>query len=208
MLQRFFLLAGFVLLFAPLQAQAQRDEIVVGRVGDIEVTMTDVDDAWRSNDASNRMRMLQDLYDTRRRVLDIVVGEILIEREAIARGLSRDELLAQELPSRTPPVTDEEIALLYGQNQNAFGGRTLEQMKPEIRAFLEQQHTAGGNAIDRKMFRVDQLRSVAAGQHKLVLEQRHHGHAGQWVRCCQQGDIQGSVLQAAKQVSGLFFPDE
>ena len=139
MLQRFFLLAGFVLLFAPLQAQAQRDEIVVGRVGDIEVTMTDVDDAWRSNDASNRMRMLQDLYDTRRRVLDIEVGENLIEREAIARGLSRDELLAQELPSRTPPVTDEEIALLYGQNQNAFGGRTLEQMKPEIRAFLEQQ---------------------------------------------------------------------
>ncbi|MBQ91036.1 MAG: hypothetical protein CL441_06400 [Acidimicrobiaceae bacterium] len=139
MSQRLFLLAGLVLLVGASSVEAQPDETVVGRVGDVEVTMADLDDAWRQNDASNRMRMLQDLYDTRRRVLDIVVGEILIEREAIERGLSRDELLAQELPARTLPVTDEEIALLYGQNQNAFGGRTLEQMKPEIRAFLEQQ---------------------------------------------------------------------
>jgi protein-disulfide isomerase len=68
-----------------------------------------------------------------------VIGDILIEREAMANGVSHDELLAQELPSRTLSVTDEDIALLYGQNQNAFGGRTLEDMKPEIRAFLDQQ---------------------------------------------------------------------
>lgn len=131
------LAAGFLPGAAP--ATAQSSDAVVGRVGDVEVTMADVDEAWRQNDASNRIRMLQDLYDTQRRVLDVVVGDILVEREAVARGLSRDELLAEELPARTLPVTDEEIALLYGQNQNAFGGRTLEQMKPEIRMFLEQQ---------------------------------------------------------------------
>jgi len=133
------LLAGLLLLVSVGPALAQPDETVVGRVGDVEVTMADVDDAWLQNDAANRMRMLQDLYETRRRVLDIVVGEILVEREAAARGLSYDELLAEELPERTLPVTDEEIALLYGQNEQVFGGRTLEQMKPEIRAFLEQQ---------------------------------------------------------------------
>ena len=68
-----------------------------------------------------------------------MIGDILVEREAVARGISRDELLVQELPSRTLPVTDEDIALLYGQNQNAFGGRTLEDMRPEIRMFLDQQ---------------------------------------------------------------------
>ena len=127
------------MVFAAAMACAQSDSEVVGRVGDRSVTMADLDDAWRKNDAAARIRMLQELYDTRRRTLDIVIGDMLIEREAMANGVSREELLEQELPSRTLPVTDEDIALLYGQNQNAFGGRTLEDMKPEIRAFLDQQ---------------------------------------------------------------------
>ena len=127
------------MVFTVAPACAQSNSEVVGRVGDRPVTMADLDDAWRKNDAAARIRMLQDLYDTRRRTLDIVIGDILVEREAVARGISRDELLAQELPARTLPVTDEDIALLYGQNQNAFGGRTLEDMRPEIRMFLDQQ---------------------------------------------------------------------
>ena len=132
------LLALSMVMIAAAPAAQSRSE-VVGHVGDRAVTMADLDEAWQQNDAASRIRMLGEIYDTRRRTLDIVIGEILVEREAIARGTSRDELLAEELPSRTLPVTDEDMALLYGQNQNAFGGRTLEQMKPEIRAFLEQQ---------------------------------------------------------------------
>ena len=125
--------------FSAAMACAQSDSEVVGRVGDRPVTMADLDEAWRTNDAASRIRMLQELYDTRRRTLDVVIGDMLIDREAVANGVSRDALLAQELPSRTLPVTDEDIALLYGQNQNSFGGRTLEDMRPEIRAFLDQQ---------------------------------------------------------------------
>ena len=131
------LVLSMVFTVAPARAQSGRE--VVGRVGDRPITMADLDEAWRKNDAAARIRMLQDLYDIRRRTLDIVIGDILVEREAVARGISRDELLVQELPSRTLPVTDEDIALLYGQNQNAFGGRTLEDMRPEIRMFLDQQ---------------------------------------------------------------------
>ena len=121
---------------APTLAQSGE---VVGSVGDRLVTMADLDEAWRKNDAAARRRMLQDLYDTRRRTLDVVIGKILVEREAVALGISRLELLARELPSRTLTVTDEDIALLYGQNQNAFGGRTLDEMRLEIRTLLEQQ---------------------------------------------------------------------
>ena len=126
-------------VFTVVPACAQSDSEVVGRVGDRPVTMADLDDAWRNSDPAARIRMLQDLYDTRRRTLDLLIGELLVEREAEARGISRDELLAQELGSRTLPITDEDIALLYRQNQNAFGGRTLEEMTPEIRMFLDQQ---------------------------------------------------------------------
>ena len=126
-------------VFTAAPACAQSSSEVVGQVGDRAVTMADLDEAWRNNDAATRIRMLQDLYDTRRRTLDIVIGDILVDREAAARGISRDQLLAQELGSRTLPVTDEDIALLYGQNQSSFGGRTLEDMRSEIRMFLDQQ---------------------------------------------------------------------
>ncbi|MCH7746477.1 MAG: thioredoxin domain-containing protein [Acidobacteria bacterium] len=142
MFQRIGAVCGVLALsavFTVAPACAQSGSEVVGRVGDRPVTMADLDEAWRKNDPSARIRMLQDLYDTRRQTLDIVIGDILVDREAVARGISRDALLAQELPSRTLPVTDEDIALLYGQNQNSFGGRTLDDMRSEIRMFLDQQ---------------------------------------------------------------------
>ena len=147
------------------QSDGQTESAVVASVGDRMVTMDDLDAAWRSNDAGSRLRMLQELYETRRRTLDVVVGEILVEREAIARGTSRDELLAQELPSRTPPVTDEEISLVYQQNRNSFPGQTEEQLAPQILAFLEQQRPM--QALHAYM---NELRDSAANDIRIELE--------------------------------------
>ena len=112
---------------------------VVARVGDTEVTFAEVEESWNQTDASSRLRMLQQLYEARRRALDLVIGEHLVARDARTRGITRAELLAAELPSRTNPVTDEEVALVYERNRNSFDGRTLEKMQPEIRMVLEQQ---------------------------------------------------------------------
>ena len=121
-------------------AFAQADSATeVARVGDIVVTLGDVDAAWNENDAGSQLRMLQQLYDTRRRVLDFVIGNHLIDREATQRGLSRDELLAQELPSRTLPITDQEVELMFERNREALGGRTLEDVRSEIQAAIERQ---------------------------------------------------------------------
>ena len=91
---------------------------MVARIGDVAVTFAEIEDAWRRNDAASRLRMLQDLYDARRRALDIVVGERLVEREAASRGITRDELLAVELPERMIQVTDAEIDLIYERNRD------------------------------------------------------------------------------------------
>ena len=120
-------------------AQNQADDATAARVGDTVITVADVEDAWRRNDAASRIRMLQQLYETRRQVLEMVIGERLIEREAARRGTTSEELLSAELPSRTLPITEQEIDLIFQRNPNAFGGRTLEQMRPEIRAVIEQQ---------------------------------------------------------------------
>jgi protein-disulfide isomerase len=141
MLSRTFRLmaAAVVVMGLASPAGAQQDDTVVARIGDVAVTSAELEEAWRLNDASSRLRMLQDLYDTRRRALDVLVGERLVDREAAARGMTREELLEVELPARTIEVTDGEIDLIYERNADRFPGRTLEQMRPEIRAVLEQQ---------------------------------------------------------------------
>ena len=130
-------------------AFAQADSATeVARVGDIVVTLGDVDAAWNENDAGSQLRMLQQLYDTRRRVLDFVIGNHLIDREATQRGLSRDELLAQELPSRTLPITDQEVELMF--EREALGGRTLEDVRSEIQAAIERRNreALGGRTLE------------------------------------------------------------
>ena len=118
---------------------AQDDDKIIAQVGNTPVTLREINEAWHSQDPSSRIRMLQQFYDTQRRVLDIVIGEHLIEREAAKRGISPDELLAAELPSRTQVVTDAEVDRIYERNRDRLGGNTLEEMQPEIRRMLEQQ---------------------------------------------------------------------
>ena len=77
---------------------AQDENEVVAHVGDAVITLGDLEEMWNREDPRGRLRTMQDLYDTRRRVLDLLVGDRLIDREAEARGLGRDELLATELP--------------------------------------------------------------------------------------------------------------
>ena len=130
---------ALALVSGPSDVLGQENDKVVARVGDEEITALQVEDAWSQNDAASQIRMLQQLYDTRRRVLDVVIGERLIERDAASRMLTRDQLLEQELPSRTLPVTDAEVELIYGRNKDRFGGRSFEQMRPELRTMLEEQ---------------------------------------------------------------------
>lgn len=123
-------------------SQTQDQGEVAARVGDTVVTLADLEDAWNEADPRGRLEQLQDLYEARRRVLDDVVGERLIEREAEARGIGREELLAAELPARTEAVSDAEIDRIYEVNRDRLGGRTLEEMRPEIRSLLERQQPA------------------------------------------------------------------
>ena len=133
------MLAGPVFAVDAGAQQLGSDDQVVARVGNDQLTLADLNQAWHKNDASARIRMLQQLYDTQRRALDVLIGDYLIDREAKSRGLTREELLARELPARTEPVTDTRIDEIYEINKERFTGRTLEQMRPEIRALLEQQ---------------------------------------------------------------------
>jgi len=68
--------------------------------------------------------------------LDRVIRDRLLEDEAAQRGMSLDELMASE--GGGAEVTDEQIQVWYQQNQSALGGRSLEELYPRIKEFLEQ----------------------------------------------------------------------
>ncbi len=129
-----------------LSAQTTRldapNQEVVARVGDHEITLLEVDGAWEGSDTSSYVRLQQQLYDTRRRVLDTLIGEYLVGIEAEARGLTREELVEQELPGRLMPVTDPEVETAYLQVGDQVPGTTPEEKRTLLRGLLEQQRTS------------------------------------------------------------------
>jgi protein-disulfide isomerase len=53
-----------------------------------------------------------------------------------------DQLLAQELPKRTPEITDERIKALYDQSQERTQGISMQDLRPAIVAYLQRQAPA------------------------------------------------------------------
>jgi protein-disulfide isomerase len=59
--------------------------------------------------SSSLARLRQEEYEIRRRALDEIVEERLLDAEASKRGISREELLQREVEAKTPPASAAEI---------------------------------------------------------------------------------------------------
>lgn len=90
-----------------------------------------------SNFAS--MKLSQAVYEARRSALDELVGNILIDQEAKARGIDRMTLIEQEISSKVSAVSEVEVAAWYQANQSRVQGATLDQVRAPIRAMLTQE---------------------------------------------------------------------
>ncbi len=132
------------------QAQAKgnppSDETVVATIGESTITLGDVDQKL----LETNMKVFQELYNARREVLGGLVAELLLSEEAAARGITQDELVAQEIAAQVPPVAEAAVQAFYEQNRARFGGQTLEQMSGQIREFMvtRNEHAARQAFID------------------------------------------------------------
>lgn len=85
---------------------------------------------------------LAQLEQQRHRLLETALEELVEERllaaAAARRGTSPQALLASELAARTAAVTDEEVEAWYQANR-ARVPQPLEQVAPQVRAFLERE---------------------------------------------------------------------
>src|SRR5687768_13895674 len=115
---------------------------VAARVGTRTITVKELDDRWRSDSPTDQAQAVQQLYDGRKAALDAIVADMLIEQAAKAKGQTPAQYRDAEVKRRATPITDGQIAAFYAQNQGQMQGRSLEQMNPAIRQYLEEQQRA------------------------------------------------------------------
>ena len=81
-------------------------------------------------------------YEALSEGLDEMISEQLLEKEAKARNVTTEQLVATEVIAKVPQPTDAEIQKVYDENKAQLQGQTLEQVKPRIVEFLKQQKGA------------------------------------------------------------------
>jgi hypothetical protein len=140
------LIAGAVLLTvscdkAPASqatSSPKSDSEVAARVGDKEISLDQVDvKAFQMT-----MRSPNELYEARRQALEELIGDALVEQEARSRGVTREELIAQEIDAKLPEVSEQDVQNFFDQNRDRLGGQTLDQIRGQIREFLASRNQA------------------------------------------------------------------
>ena len=113
------------------------DDSIAAKIGDVVITNAELDEEVRKKNA----KAFQAYYDARKQVLDLMITQSLIDAEVAKRGISESQLQAEQT-ANIAPVTDAEVQAFYAQNQAQMGGRTIEQMGPQILQYLTGQRTS------------------------------------------------------------------
>ena len=148
-----------------LPAPPSNPDEVVAEVGGRKVTLKELDAKWEQFDAAERARVTQLLYQNRRNMLEQLVGDILIENAAKSANQSVEQYLAADAAKRLKPVTDAEIAAFYEQNKDRAGGRSLDDLRGQIKDFLEAQRK-----LQVRAQLVEELKSANNANVKVMLD--------------------------------------
>jgi hypothetical protein len=125
------ILAAIVIPAQAMATAAADDKSVAAEVAGQKITMQEMDDFLRKTNA----KAFQEFYDARRAALEGLSAETLIAAEAAAKGITADKL-KEQLASSAPAVTDADIQKFYDENKGRVGGRTLDQVKDQIKNYL------------------------------------------------------------------------
>lgn len=117
--------------------EAPRPDDVVAEVDGEKITAAELD----RHAAGALQQVREQEYEARRNALEELIDRRLLEKEARARGVSQQEMQRQE-ESRVPSPTPQEVQEIYDQNKDRVGGRSREEVAPQIVASLVQQRTA------------------------------------------------------------------
>lgn len=78
----------------------------------------------------------QALFDARQRALGQLIDERLLAAAAAELGTDVETLVADKVHAGVAPVSDEEVAVFFRENEQRMGGQPLQEMAPRIHEFL------------------------------------------------------------------------
>lgn len=102
------------------------------------------------------------MHQAYEQALDQLIDTRLKEDAAKAKGMTVEAFVKAEVDDKVPAVTDQAIEEFYNENKARMGGAALEDMKPRISGYLEQQ-----NKREREMAFQKELRDAAKVEVKL-----------------------------------------
>jgi len=84
-------------------------------------------------------RLRQEEYEIRRQALDELIQERLLAKEAAARNLSTEALVAREVDAKASTLPDGQVEAVYEQNKGRFAGQSRQEAVARIRTVLAQR---------------------------------------------------------------------
>ena len=143
----FFMLAGIVAAAAcsgsAQTPKQQGPSDVVATVGSATITLADVDARalTRPTDDFATMRLSQAIYQARRAAIAEIVGDMLLDAEARARGIDKAALVQREITSKVAIPTETDISAWYQANPQRVQNASLDQVRTPIRNLLLDERT-------------------------------------------------------------------
>jgi protein-disulfide isomerase len=130
---------------------------VVAELDGKRITMGELD----ARIAGELSDVRQQEYDVRRRGLDAMIEDHLIEKEAATRGIPRAALLQAEIDDKVPAPPAGEVESLYQVYASRFAGKTKDEATAMIRSSLTRQARAAREREYRASLRKDATVKVA-----------------------------------------------
>jgi protein-disulfide isomerase len=88
---------------------------------------------------SKLLSLRQQEYEIRKQILDEMIVEKLVEKEAKARGVSPSELVKAEVQDKLVAPTEAEIDTVFEGAKARLGGQTKDQVRPQIERYLQSE---------------------------------------------------------------------
>jgi len=116
------------LLWAPWTLPAQERQAVLATVAGQNITEADI--AGRIE--GQMVRINQQIYTVKKQAVDALIAERLLDQEAQKRGISREQLLQQEVNAKAGTPSDAEVEQFYNANKAQLGNKPLAEVKPQV----------------------------------------------------------------------------
>lgn len=124
---------------AAQNATAGDGQNVVAVVDGQEITQADLKRYSLETDPATVKRLDRQVYEHRDRMLYRLVGERLLQREALLVNQTIEAFLDAALSKRVTAVTEEEVRQVYVQSPPSRADLPLDKARPMIRRYLEMQ---------------------------------------------------------------------